>query len=609
MNKIYIYSLIIALLMSCQSNVKDNINTTSYPDSDAVYKKLVKEYTLNEDGSMLYRNAFELKLLTHYSFNRKYGETFIEYDPQYQKLAFNKAFTINGEGKKIVTPENAFNELLPRAASKSGSLNHLREMAVTHTGLELGATIHLDYEITTSADFFPYLIGKEIAAFSSPVQNFELIIKVAESQTLNYHLVDSTKEPEISSKKGFKVYTWTFDNLSTGSSESLSPDESAYKPTVVFSSADNFNQILEYLTSQPAFSYNLDKEMESDIKTKINIWREQHEHLSAMRSFVADEFNYFPVHEELLGFRCKTVEEIWNDNGGNHLENTLLLSSTLNQAGVMAEPVAVVSSDLFTSESCHPLLFENYFIKIDLQNGDSAFINVLDKNTFIHTCTLNDKVIIPLNINNRRCYRMIQSERDLMSAEFELALAQSDELKGECSITFKNGTNPYMELLCQENYSKSLIRGAEIQSSSVERSNLTNSQLSLNLTISAKTQDEYCFIELPAFKQGINAWHISELSRKRSNPLELPCSIIENYLYVIELNERYVPFDLPENMEINNDAGILNLSFVQEENTLIIRRSIDLMKKRIDPDNYSNFRELISVWTDQKNNQLILRKI
>ena len=60
------------------------------PESDAIYEKITKEYILHEDGSMDYHYYKKLKLNTHFSFNRLYGETFIIYNPNkriyYQSL-------------------------------------------------------------------------------------------------------------------------------------------------------------------------------------------------------------------------------------------------------------------------------------------------------------------------------------------------------------------------------------------------------------------------------------------------------------------------------------------------------------------------------------------
>ena len=87
--------------------------------------------------------------------NSLYGETFIVYDPAYQQLKINESYTRQVDGTIVTTPANAFVEVLPSAAANAPAYNGLKEMVVVHTGLELGATIYLDYTVTTDAGALP----------------------------------------------------------------------------------------------------------------------------------------------------------------------------------------------------------------------------------------------------------------------------------------------------------------------------------------------------------------------------------------------------------------------------------------------------------------------
>ncbi|MBT4969483.1 MAG: DUF3857 domain-containing protein, partial [Bacteroidetes bacterium] len=80
--------------------------------NDARYKKIVKEYTLHEDGRFSMKYEQELEYLSYYAIHRKYGETSVIYNPKVQKVDIDYAYTIMKDGKKVETPENAFNEVL-----------------------------------------------------------------------------------------------------------------------------------------------------------------------------------------------------------------------------------------------------------------------------------------------------------------------------------------------------------------------------------------------------------------------------------------------------------------------------------------------------------------
>ena len=127
-------ALILLIFSSCQTKFED-------PEADGVYKNVVKSYTLNNDGSMVYHYHHTLKYLTHFAFNRLYGESFIVYNPEYQELIVNESETMMKNGKKIQSPENAFNIVLPRFSAGAPDFNHMHEMVVTHTGLEFGMRV------------------------------------------------------------------------------------------------------------------------------------------------------------------------------------------------------------------------------------------------------------------------------------------------------------------------------------------------------------------------------------------------------------------------------------------------------------------------------------
>ena len=134
------YRLLILLFL-----LSSALTTTAQKKYDAVFKKIDKSYTLHDDGSIDYTYRKELQLNSQRSFDKMYGETFIVYNPEYQELKINEAYTIRKDGSRVNTPANAFNEVLPSNCTDCGRYSGVKEMVVTHTALEYGATIVLDY--------------------------------------------------------------------------------------------------------------------------------------------------------------------------------------------------------------------------------------------------------------------------------------------------------------------------------------------------------------------------------------------------------------------------------------------------------------------------------
>lgn len=205
MKTIQLYIGVLALLLS--------VVLTAQAAPEARFGKLSKTYTLHADGSQELRVQKELTLYTHAAMNSLYGETFIVYDPHYQQLEIHDAYTRQKDGTIVRTPANAFVEVLPSAAANAPAYNRLKEMVVVHTGLELGATICLDYSIKSQAGYLPELDICCPIKELSPIDEFTCRIEVPEGKTLHYELLNASTRPAETHQDGMKILTWTLKNV------------------------------------------------------------------------------------------------------------------------------------------------------------------------------------------------------------------------------------------------------------------------------------------------------------------------------------------------------------------------------------------------------------
>ena len=188
--------------------------------SDATLNSVTEIYTLKPDGSVDYDYSKSITYHTHHSFFSLFGETFVVYNPEYQKLKINDSYTVQKNGKKVVSPANAFNEVLPSAAANSADYNGLKEMGITHTGLEPDATTYLSYTIEGTPDGAPSLdIDRIIPVQGADIKEYKIVVNVPEGVKLNWSLLGSDVKPAISGN----TYTWTFHNVPVAVGEPNSP--------------------------------------------------------------------------------------------------------------------------------------------------------------------------------------------------------------------------------------------------------------------------------------------------------------------------------------------------------------------------------------------------
>lgn len=211
-----IYKQLVLILVALFASV-----SSFAANDEAQYNILKKEYTLNADGSYSLHVIKELTLYTHASFNSMYGETFVVYNPKYETLKINESYTTQADGTVIQAPQNAFNEVLPSFAVSAVEYNDLKEMVITHTGLEIGATIYLDYTLTTkpSTNGKSYFDIEEVIEESSPIKEYTISIEAPKSLNLKYALLNSSQTPKVD---GDKV-TYTFKNVKPAALESFKP--------------------------------------------------------------------------------------------------------------------------------------------------------------------------------------------------------------------------------------------------------------------------------------------------------------------------------------------------------------------------------------------------
>ena len=287
---------------------------------DAWYISMTKEYTLNPDGSIDYRYIKKQKLLTYRAFHNLYGETFINYNPTFQNLKINEVYTVMADGKKIAAPRNSFNEVLPSYAASAPAFNSLREMVITHTGLERNATINLDYQVHTEKGAFPAMMGNELLAETEPVKSLEIRVRVPLGQSFYYHLFNGDNQPEKSSDGMFQIYSWKLSDLTAISAEEAQQGTNERYKRLIFSTSENREAVFSFLTSQPAFRFEMTDTMKKEVNTPVSENGDKFELALKIQEMVVSDLRLYPIPLRAALYQCRTPEQTWNSNGGTAVE-------------------------------------------------------------------------------------------------------------------------------------------------------------------------------------------------------------------------------------------------------------------------------------------------
>ena len=319
-------------------------------ESEAEFRKLSKTYTLRADGSQELRVQKELTLFTHAAMNGLYGETFIVYDPEFQELTIHESYTRQKDGTVIKTPSNALVEVLPSSAANAPAYNHLKEMVVVHTGLELGATIYLDYSIVSKAGYLPELDVCCPVKELSPVKEFIFRLNVPAGKSVRYELLNASAKPVIAQGNGMKSFIWTLKDVAPrpyaypsgrGNLGLVQSVASGMMPVFVASTWPGYTEAVKYLQKQ--FAVGNTSVVEG---TVAELTQGLEGNPQAMRNAIANymsglyQLGHCNVSLQDAGYRLRPASEVITSAYGTQAE-LVNLDVTLQRAAGLEAEVAV----------------------------------------------------------------------------------------------------------------------------------------------------------------------------------------------------------------------------------------------------------------------------
>ena len=578
---------------------------------DAQYIKIIKEYRLNEDGSQETHVIKELRILTHFAFHFLYGETFIVYNPRYQKLTIQEAYTVMADGKKVTAPSNAFNEVLPRFASNFSGAGHLREMVITHTGLEVGAVIHLDYTITTAPGFYPALMAKEVLSTSAPVDSQIIEVNIPASSELHHKMLHLRTGPDIVQEYGRTRYVWRFSNLPARCAEPYQPQDIAYLPTLMFSTGKDFGEIFSGWTSQEAFQWHASGDMKERVSQITSQQADPLKQALDIQKLVADEFNLFDVPPDMLGYKVRTAEETWSGNGGTEAEKSVLLCTLLKEAGIQAGLFAVIPDELMDPAlGCLPAV-KGFVVEAYPGDDGAVVLSAVRPDDQNLLAELAGHALIPVDPVGKSGTALPTTGS--ADAVFTLKIDTAAGITGTVSAGLRGIMNPFVGLAKDSTYAKSLwtsfmsagsVRSFEIISSDPEQSSM---KWQLECASAFKQQDGYMFLELPALRNGFSGWQMNYLSASRTTPLSIPYPLEESYSFSLEIPDNLELITSPGRSAISNQAGSVTTEVTVKKRTVILSRKLQLNVREITPQHYDEFRSLINEWNDMNIRRPVFR--
>lgn len=548
--------------------------TTLSAQSEAEYRKLSKAYTLRADGSRELRCSMELTLFTHTAMNSTYGETFIVYNPRHQKLTINSSYTRRKDGSVVVTPDNAFVEVLPHSAADAPAYNHLREMVIVHTGLELGATICLDYTLTTEAGYLPELDVYDEIRQTSPVKDYTISLSVPESKPLAYILHGMDARPAVSVSGGMKTVAWHLHGVAAASHEPFVSAACGDVPVLAASTYASCSDALSGLFSQfaPATDLQLQAIAESLTEGKGS----DTEKLQAILRHVVEEVGSCAVSLHEAGYRLCSVSDVFYSAYATAAEKANLLYGLLRAAGIEAEVAA--SYRAAAPEDCLALSAIGSLVVIARADGRQCVLSPTSKMMSPAGCSPELPLI---SLNTAGSPVTLPAADAHIDYEAEVTVTR-DKAETKVKASLGDALLPYYG------------------------SDLTAYTGKETVTQTLDTRNGYVLLTLPDAPVSLAHSRYSRLNSARTSNILMPHLVDEHYTYTVTLPQGMKLASAETVKVIENEAGALAIRLHKNGDKTLFERSLKLRKQLYTPAEFGSLRLLLTEWGDTSVRTLLL---
>lgn len=603
--------------------------------ADAVYEDMTHEYVLKADGTVEYTYSHKLRLLTPYAFSRAYGESFITYNPEWQTLEVLRSVTTMRDGKKVESPFNAYNEVLPRYAAGSAPHLGLKEMVVTHVGVEAGAVIDYAYRITTKPGMFPGLMDRVVFGARSPINKITVLVKVPQGVPLEAAFARDENKPDKSEEDGMLVYRWMRRDVPIVEVEESQPPLDEFLPVLHFTTGSKEAMIRHCLQDVRDEDLGAAKAVVDDIMQKES---DPVQRAMAMQRWVLARVGRMGGPLDILGYRARPPAATLRANTGSDLDRAVLLAAMCRAAGIDAVPV-LFSTDIRNEGMVIKSTYHDDH-RVDEFHPDGqpdlASLPLYQRAAVIckKIGTPAGLVLDPAHAQHSpvpegfwgRFYLTLDEANpgptqysppllspSVVSVTSDWILHEDLTVAGKSSVSMSGVRSYALEPDGMKGAVKSALASAgqgvkaEPGTPEVRASFETVCEADIASTKALAGTDGFVEFRLPVAPGGVASLHVPLGDVMRTTPIATPGSLKEEIRLTLHLPKNVQAVSVPKAVEFENAVGRIRSVIKADAHDVEVTRVIEITDGKLACDSYPYLTKLLRAWFDPQHTTLLLK--
>jgi hypothetical protein len=612
--------LALVALFTPQDLIKNSPGISEYPDAGAIILLDRETMAVEENGSITKFRYLLIKILNDRGIS-EYGDIKQRYDKNTQRVEIVCARTHLPNGEVVKVEKKAITDLSAEETYRAPTYTNVRLKLVSFPGLESNAVIEYECKITSKGGKEPFF-GEVVFGAKEPILSKEFTLTVPDNRHFKYKVVNGEVKPEIMPGKRGITYRFGCKNIPAIVEEPDMPPLAAICPRLLFSSLSSWKEVGKWVSDKFYSSVDVSKE----IRHKTEELIADGDTIKNCFLWVTTKIRNVNLPLGICGYKPNKASRVYKNRYGDSRDKAALLISMLKEIGRDAFPVLINRKGIqIVREIPSPSQFDFLIVGVKEESA-FRFFDPLARACRFGWLPPEDNgdglIIFHKDCEFKEIYAP-PPDKSQSKSILKLRISQDGSLNGVIQSnltgfydqiarrTLKDKKEKERKLWFEEN-ANTISNNTKLLSSSVSDIDNLLGPLSINVSfesnrfIDTKESEVQFVIPWNPFNFASLSKYIAKSERKY--PLLIRAPRIVSYETEIEIPPDFNVEYLPEAINKENKFVRMHIESEVKARKIVYHSKIKLKRKRIEPNEYPEFRPIIAKFLKSRMRVVMLKK-